>query len=79
MLVTKAADWLWGPAIGKSPWYADLELLAKDDGAALQRAHASRRAITQLLRHGANSKFVPSQNAAKWGATRVARQPKGPP
>ena len=35
MLMATAADWLWGPVLGKSPWYADLELLAADDGGAL--------------------------------------------
>jgi tetratricopeptide (TPR) repeat protein len=35
LLLDRPADWLWGPTLGKSPWYADLELLARDDRTAL--------------------------------------------
>jgi tetratricopeptide (TPR) repeat protein len=35
LLLGRPADWLWGPTLGKSPWYTDLELIARDDGAGL--------------------------------------------
>lgn len=31
MLVPHIADWLWGPSLGISPWYASVELLHDDD------------------------------------------------
>lgn len=31
ILLPRAADWLWGPALGTSPWYASVELLRNDD------------------------------------------------
>jgi tetratricopeptide (TPR) repeat protein len=37
MLLSPSADWLWGPDVGKSPWYPDLELMAENNGAALAK------------------------------------------
>lgn len=31
ILVPRTADWLWGPSLGPSPWYASVELLRDDD------------------------------------------------
>lgn len=31
ILVPHTADWLWGPTLGISPWYASVELLRDDD------------------------------------------------
>lgn len=31
ILVPAAADWLWGPSLGASPWYPSAELLRDDD------------------------------------------------
>ena len=31
ILLPHTADWLWGPTLGISPWYASLELLRDDD------------------------------------------------
>jgi hypothetical protein len=31
ILLPRAADWLWGPTLGTSPWYASVELLRDDD------------------------------------------------
>jgi tetratricopeptide (TPR) repeat protein len=41
MLLSAAADWLWGAGLGPSPWYAALELLDNEDRATL----AARLAI----------------------------------
>ncbi len=35
MLLPAAADWLWGTALGASPWYRALELVRDDDQATL--------------------------------------------
>jgi tetratricopeptide (TPR) repeat protein len=35
MLLPAAADWLWGPRTGISPWYANLEVLSDGDGERL--------------------------------------------
>jgi tetratricopeptide (TPR) repeat protein len=35
MLLPAAADWLWGPRTGISPWYASLEVLSDGDGERL--------------------------------------------
>jgi hypothetical protein len=35
MLLPAAADWLWGPQRGISPWYANLEVLSDRDGEKL--------------------------------------------
>jgi tetratricopeptide (TPR) repeat protein len=35
ILLPRAADWLWGPRLGTSPWYASVELLADDDSEGL--------------------------------------------
>ena len=31
ILLPRVADWLWGPSVGTSPWYAFAELLRDDD------------------------------------------------
>lgn len=31
ILLPRTADWLWGPTLGTSPWYASVELLRDDD------------------------------------------------
>jgi len=31
ILLPRVADWLWGPSVGTSPWYASAELLRDDD------------------------------------------------
>lgn len=31
ILLPRIADWLWGPSVGTSPWYASVELLRDDD------------------------------------------------
>ena len=31
ILLPRIADWLWGPSLGTSPWYASAELLRDDD------------------------------------------------
>lgn len=31
ILLPRTADWLWGPSLGISPWYASVELLRDDD------------------------------------------------
>lgn len=35
ILLPRAADWLWGPRLGTSPWYAAVELLADEDSEGL--------------------------------------------
>lgn len=35
ILLPRIADWLWGPRLGTSPWYASVELLAEDDSEGL--------------------------------------------
>ncbi|TAJ26716.1 MAG: tetratricopeptide repeat protein [Reyranella sp.] len=35
ILLPRTADWLWGPRLGTSPWYASVELLAEDDSEGL--------------------------------------------
>lgn len=35
ILVPPSADWVWGPGLGMSPWYASVELLSDDDGEGL--------------------------------------------
>ncbi len=35
LLLDQAADWLWGPHRGASPWYANLEVLSADDSDGL--------------------------------------------
>lgn len=35
ILVPHAADWLWGPSLGPSPWYPSAELLRDDDRGGL--------------------------------------------
>jgi len=35
LLLTEPADWLWGARTGKSPWYANLEVLSAHDGDGL--------------------------------------------
>jgi tetratricopeptide (TPR) repeat protein len=32
LLLKQPVDWLWGPQTGKSPWYANLEVLSARDG-----------------------------------------------
>jgi hypothetical protein len=43
VLLPSAADWLWGPRLGPSPWYQSAEVLAADDGAALGAVHSRIR------------------------------------
>ena len=35
ILLPRTADWLWGPKLGTSPWYASVELLPEDDSEGL--------------------------------------------
>jgi hypothetical protein len=35
ILLPHTADWLWGPRLGTTPWYASVELLAEDDSEGL--------------------------------------------
>jgi tetratricopeptide (TPR) repeat protein len=43
VLLPSAADWLWGPRPGPSPWYQSAEVLAGDDGEALRAVHSRIR------------------------------------
>jgi tetratricopeptide (TPR) repeat protein len=35
LLLPSSADWLWGPRLGPSPWYASLEVVAENDSEKL--------------------------------------------
>jgi tetratricopeptide (TPR) repeat protein len=43
MLLPADADWLWGTSLGKSAWYAALELIRDDDRASLEARLAGAR------------------------------------